>query len=369
MLLINASNLYVGGGVQVGVSVIEELTLLDIDFICAVSPACYEQLSPQARLSCTIIDRTPSGLLNFSSRRQLDAIVSLHNVTDVFTIFGPSYWNPKVDHHLVGFALPWLIYDTSSIFSQLSLKEKMKKLLLRFLQPYFFKKNATQLVVETDDVNLRIQKLLGFSAERVYTVSNTISAIFCDSAHYEHRILDKLPAKKDDIWLLTISHDYPHKNLHVIEELLSLLPEKFKFVLTVDDDFKKNIDEKYSDRVFTLGKISSAECPPLYEVCDALFLPTLLECFSASYVEAMYMQKPVFTSDRGFAKTVCKNAAFYFDPLDTHDIAEKLIHTFENPDSIILNVKAGKLLVSGIPSAQERAKKYLSIIYDNDQNE
>ncbi|WP_050290319.1 glycosyltransferase [Yersinia kristensenii] len=363
MLFVNASNLYIGGGLQVGISVIEEFTALKVNFIAAVSPVVFEQLSNQAQKSCEVIESTPSGIFNFSARKKLDELVKKYQITDVFTIFGPSYWKPKVKNHLVGFAQPWLVYNTSVIFDKLLLKEKIKKTILNFIQPFYFKHNSTKLVTETDDVRLKIGKRLKINPRNIFTVSNTISSIFYEPKKFDRQVLNRLPIKNDDIWLLTISHDYPHKNLAIIAELVEKLPSRFKFILTVSDEFKKNIPTKYQDRLITLGKVSSAQCPPLYEVCDALFLPTLLECFSASYVEAMYMGKPIFTSNRAFAKTVCGDSAYYFDPLKADDIANTIITAYENP--LVINKKCldGKELVSKFPSARERAEKYLSILY------
>jgi glycosyltransferase involved in cell wall biosynthesis len=78
------------------------------------------------------------------------------------------------------------------------------------------------------------------------------------------------------------------------------------------DVFKSIFNEKYYKYVYNLGPIPIPECASLYKECDAMFLPTLLECFSASYIEAMYMEKPIVTSDLDFAHTVCGNSALNF---------------------------------------------------------
>ncbi|EHW7274318.1 hypothetical protein K3I43_004665, partial [Escherichia coli] len=103
-LLINASNLYVGGGVQVAVSVLEELTKGGQHFIAAVSPVVAKQLSGETLSRCKIIRKTPSNVFNVESRRDLDQLVAENKITKVFTIFGPSYWSPKNVKHAVGFA-------------------------------------------------------------------------------------------------------------------------------------------------------------------------------------------------------------------------------------------------------------------------
>jgi hypothetical protein len=363
MLLINASNLYVGGGMQVGISVINELTLEGTPFIAAVSPPVFEQLSEAAKINTIIIEKSPSGMFNFSVRRALDALVVTLKIEKVFTIFGPSYWSPKVSTHLVGFALPWLIYDTGAIYNKLTIKEKLKKIILSYIQPYFFKKNASALVCETQDVNEKISVLLKFDPKKIFTVSNTIADVYSNESLYDLSILKKLPKKNEnDVWLLSISHNYPHKNLHCIKSLINILPDNYKFITTLDKDFLTDLPDESKKRVITLGAVTIYQCPPLYIASDALFLPTLLECYSASYAEAMYMCKTILTSDRSFAKTICGNAAFYFDPLDNADIASKILLASNDSDAREHKLLVGKEISNATPNARQRAQKYMSIL-------
>lgn len=365
-LLINASNLYVGGGVQVAVSVLEELTKCTIPFIAVVSPVVYAQLSSNASLNCIKIDSSPSKLLNFKVRKQLDHVVKENGISVVFTIFGPSYWTPKNVKHAVGYALPWLIYDIKHIFVKLTLREKLKFYLLKKLQPYYFKKNADLIFTETDDVSERVTKLLSFKREKIYTVSNTLNGLFTDSNVYDYDVLSRLPKKNEkDIWLLTISHNYPHKNLEIIAELVKILPSEYKFVVTVSNDFKKIISEEYRERIIAIGNVTIYQCAPLYQQCDGLFMPTLLECFSASYLEAMFMKKAIFTSDLPFAHTVCMNSAFYFDPYNVQSIRDTIVHGFQNKETLSAKIKQGTVIFEHFPSAKVRALKYIEIIKSN----
>lgn len=363
MILVNASNLYVGGGMQVGMSVIEEFSKMDVDFIAAVSPPIFKQLSEYAKKNSIVINGSPSKLLNFGTRRMLDGIVKKYNVDSIFTVFGPSYWNPKINNHTVGFALPWLIYNTSDVISSLTLKQKIKNSILKYLQPYFFNKNAAKIVVETIDAKEQIYKNLHIEKNKIFVVPNTVSSNFKDDFVFDDYFSMKLPHKeKGDIWLLTISHDYPHKNLRIIFNLLELLPKCFKFVLTLDKSFAEHLSSENKARFIFLGEVENKLCPTLYALSDALFLPTLLECFSASYVEAGLMKKPIFTSNRGFSKTVCEDGAFYFEPLDALDIAQKILIAFGNPEEMSNKCERMYLIQERLPSAKERAEMYLKII-------
>ncbi|WP_253897502.1 glycosyltransferase [Pseudocitrobacter vendiensis] len=364
MLLINASNLYVGGGVQVAISLLEEFSKLDRDYVSVVSPVVFEQLSIKAKEKCILINTTPSKILNFKGRRELDKIVLDFNIRTVLTIFGPSYWSPKNVVHIVGFALPWLIYANKNMFSILSFKEKLKTLLLSRLQPYFYKKNADFIVTETKDASDKVKKLLSFKDCDVFTISNTLNAIFKDTICYDYSIESKLPNKNDgDYWLLSISHDYPHKNMRIIYDLLELLPDNYKFITTLPCSFTDGLSDAHKERIITLGRVNSNQCPVLYQKCDAMFLPTLLECFSASYLEAMFMKKIIITSNRDFSRSVCEKHAFYFDPLDPKDISDSILDVSRMSTSKIENVLLSAYIHGEtFPTAKERAKAYLSLI-------
>lgn len=92
-----------------------------------------------------------------------------------------------------------------------------------------------------------------------------------------------------------------------------------------------------------------------------MFLPTLLECFSASYAEAMVMKKPILTSDLGFAHTVCKDAAVYFDPDDANDVAEKIIGLINSPEKQAELISKGTAQLGQFGSAEHRAIKILEL--------
>ena len=134
----------------------------------------------------------------------------------------------------------------------------------------------------------------------------------------------------------------------------------FRFILTISPN-EFFINNVYAKEVLLLGNVSISECPSLYFQSDALFLPTLLECFSASYPEAMFMKKPILTSDIGFAKGICGDAAMYFNPLCPASIGEAIYRLANNV------IERDKLIANGIKrlkvfdTYEERTKKYLKI--------
>ena len=79
---------------------------------------------------------------------------------------------------------------------------------------------------------------------------------------------------------------------------------------------QKIIQESLDSVIINVGSVYLEDIPHLYQLTDGLLLPTLLESYSGTYIEALFYEKPIFTSYFDFTKTVCKEAAFYFDPFN-----------------------------------------------------
>lgn len=99
--------------------------------------------------------------------------------------------------------------------------------------------------------------------------------------------------------------------------------------------------------------------PALYQQVDALLLPTLLESFSATYLDSFYYRKPVFTSDRDFAKDVCADAAYYFDPLSAQSILSLLDNAYGDAAAMEQKIAAGYERMMSLPDWDAVAEKYI----------
>jgi glycosyltransferase involved in cell wall biosynthesis len=92
-----------------------------------------------------------------------------------------------------------------------------------------------------------------------------------------------------------------------------------------------------------------------------MFLPSLIEIFTASYPEAMQMKKPILTSDLSFAHDICGEAAEYFDPVNPADIANKIIYLASNPARRTQLVKNGEKRLLQFETPASRAKNLLDV--------
>lgn len=361
-VLFDCSNIVVGGGIQVANSFLKyafESTKIEYCFV--LSKKVFETLSEKqlrdGNLNLNVLTSNYYTLLpGHSSIRKMRYIESSFRPDVTFTLFGPAYWKSKVPH-LVGFARPHYILHHSPFYK---IRENRRLIwymyFLEIIHNYLFSKNSDFLFVENESM---VPALHQKFAKKVYFVPNTYNQVF---DIYSSAVKNKF---QNVFRLLTISSDYPHKNLGCIPRVATILKNKypkfrFLFLLTVKENFK-NIS---TDNVKYIGPITIEQCPAFYLNSDAMFLPTLLECFSASYVEAMYMKLPILTSDLDFARSICGGAAKYFDPLNDENIADTIYNLAnnENEKNELIGIGSERLNIFGTP--EDRYNRFISLFYE-----
>lgn len=371
-ILINTSNLTVGGGVQVALSFIHELKNYSENKYCIIMSKCIEEQINQStfleNFKFYLVDNSPSSIKTRSKVVSELNRIEIENTPDIiFSVFGPTYWKPKTTH-IMGFALPWLINPNSTAFNQLSVLTLFKSRLRQKYNRFFVKRDASYYITETEDTKNKLSEIVKIDKDNIFVVGNTVNNVFNED--YERYPLDE---KKDkEFRFLTISHNYPHKNLKVIKDVVNKLDNKnIKFFVTIDKDSYKALFNGLEESVINLGPVKIKDCPSIYEQCDALFLPTLLECFSASYPEAMKMKKPILTSNYSFAKDICGDAALFFNPLNPEDIISKINSITANETLKNKLIQNGLKRLKDFETAESRTKRYLDIFEDilKEQNE
>lgn len=367
-LVINTSTLSGTGVTQVAVSFINEcIQHPSNEYHVLLSPTVAFQINqdsfPSNFLFYIIKSHPLYGIKGFFIRRKLKRKIITIGADCVFSVFGPSCWTPTTPH-LQGYANPYHVYPESPQFQVMSLKERFYIFLHKMFYKYFLKRNGKYFVCETEDVSNRLASYLNIPRCNVFTVSNTYSSI------YNNAIIDDIkmlpPKAENEFRFLSLCSFQKHKNIEILNEVIPILKtnakRKIRFVLTVDAKlFEELISPSVKDSIINLGRVNIVDCPYLYNECDAIFLPTLLECFSANYPEAMVMKKPILTSNLSFATTVCDDAALYFDPINANDIVSKILE-ITNDDFLYQNlINNGIKRLSSFDSSITRAEKYLKI--------
>lgn len=357
-LIINTVNIRIGGAFQRALSFVKELKEIGTDeyhifhteeFSEQIDIASY----PDNFRFYVFPDTTASLKQRSKIIKEFNKIQAAVNPDVVFSFVGPAYWRAK-SPHLVGYAVPHMVYNDFDYFKRIGLKTKLEM----FYKWRWTKYEADYYVAQTEDVVNRLSARLNNPIKKVFLVSNGPGKQY-DNVKVVEADFDS-PVRK----LLMISTFRPSKNFDIIRKVVPLLKDdifKYEFHITIEEEIYKNLFKGFESHVINHGHVKAVEGPHLYNSCHAMFLPSHLECFSASYPEAMKMERPILTSDLPFAHTVCGDAAIYFDNLNEADIAhsiKKLFHTDKLYRSL---VEKGKIRLKSFDTSRQQAEKYLSI--------
>jgi glycosyltransferase involved in cell wall biosynthesis len=140
--------------------------------------------------------------------------------------------------------------------------------------------------------------------------------------------------------LLFLAAGYPHKNHAVLGPLLGELSRRgishlVHFYLTLDpgeiSPALAAMLRDHGDMITNLGRLALEQVAGALRAATALFLPTLVESYGLTYVEALACGIPILTSDRDFARWMCGDLALYFDPLDAGSIVDAIARLAQGP--------------------------------------
>lgn len=367
IILINASNLKNGGGLQVADSICRSLGDFNRHSFIVVLSSYFNNIEcldsmPNVKRICVYNVKNNIQTLVFGRDSYLDGLVEEYKVDAVLTVFGPSRWNPKC-FHLSGFALSFLTMPESPYFQLMSLSSRIKVWCRNKLWEVYFKRSAKFFYTENPMVTERLKGI--FKGSDIYTVTNYYNQVFdCPEECIKHQI-----PPFDGVSLINISTPYPHKNLGIAVDIVRYMKEyhpelNLRFVYTIDESVL-NIPEDMKNNFLFIGKVSIEECPSLYQQCDIAFQPTLLESFTASYPEAMRMETPIVTTDLVFARGLCGDAAVYYKPLDARDAAEVIYRVATDSGLAKKLVNNGRLQLAKYDDYNQRTQKLISIIETN----
>lgn len=365
-VLINGSNLHVGGGVAVATSYIKSLSLkktLEFDISLLVSTKIMKNLKD-----------LDTDLSVFKSVKSIDYVgikalwsglaKELSDYDLVFTVFGPAYTMRKPAKHIVGFAQPSIIYPDSRAFLKIPVHLRKVQRLKFKMQELFFAK-ADALVVELEHVKLGLQKIPAFRDKKIYVVNSAVDSVFSEPDRW--RAIDKPMVSEGRIKLGLISRNYAHKNLDLLPYIKRSLKhnhgiEADIFVTFVPEEWEA-CSEFFKENINNVGPLTLAQCPTFYDSLDGVIFPSLLECFSAVPIESMLIGKPLFASDLPFIRDCCKTYANYFKPEDAESAAAVIADYYGRPlteqESFVSDAQH---FVSSYPSAEDRAESYLTLI-------
>lgn len=370
-IFLNASTCVVGGGVQVSVGFLHyvhhRLDEIGWEVVVAASPQVYEQCKvlpdrPGWRLE--LITPSPASVLGgWGSRRRIHQLVEEFKAQLCFTVFGPSYlWLdiPEVS----GFADPSVTNPNRHYLRNHPFGQKLNSLFKAWVKTIAVRR-VRRFWVETATAQAGLARRLGIDSALIEVVSNAVNRLFVPHPG---------PPPPGRTRILHLTAYYPHKNhaflLPVAKALRRLYPEfDFEFVVTLPQEGKpwKELRACFNqagltDRLRTLGYLEVKNCPAAYRDCHVVFHPSLLEVFSATYLEAFAAGRPVVASDLDFAHEVCGDAAAYFDPISSEAAARALHHASTNQEQRHAMIEKGLARYGAFPSAGDKNHRLVTMI-------
>lgn len=362
--IINTTNLQSGGALQVASSLLNEWNKH------CVQHEFHVCLSPQLADICKEIKFNPhislypfkqnsiKGLIHLlGNRQQMNQIESRIQADAVLTVFGPGIWKSKAPQ-LVGFANGYYLFDDSDYIKAKLASDVWNRIHYygrRWLMLRQLKKEAEYFWVETPKAQERLSAAINVPSSNIKIIGNCASINASTTSSQQNN-------SNKTFRLLYLSAYYEHKNFALIPKVIAVLRQRgidCQFCLSLPDaDFEQifghNKPTKY---VHNLGPIGASAISAAYANADAVFMPSLLETFSANYPEAMLMNKPLLCSDLDFARTICGNAAIYFNPFDADDVADKICKLMQDKALQEQLITAGQQIVSEMETPKSRAEK------------
>lgn len=350
-LLINLSNIKSGGALQVTSSYLDELLISkeSIEYfdttILVSNPV--SKLSSIKKLSKSSKLKILKNENNFVKQFSLKYFNFIKSFDVVFNLFGPHFYFLKHRRQYVisGFAQAWILFPKNNVYKEFVFYKKwLYTLKYKILKFYF--SFSDSFVVEHENIKKELQKI--YPKTPIHIATNSIN---------QHFVKNKIPIKKklrksnEIIKIGVMGDSYPHKNLKMLIALSKQLKSRgvnFRFFLTLTEDEFKSYNFNLLDGIYNHGKIAIQDCYSFYNMIDLVFFPSNLECFSATILESLYMEKPLICSDYEFNRAIAMEYAYYFEPNNVTSAADLIENVIVNYNSIVTSnkiIEAKKLVL------------------------
>jgi len=332
--LLYCRELRAAGGRSVGVGLLKALARTpSVHEVIAVVPDDPEYRSLEGGAVRLIVRPSRGGAHVLLGHRQLrqelrrirpDALFMLGN----FGLADPPCPQAVYVHN------PFLLYPESPVW-RLCPRRELFYLRVRNAVMGRGLRHAGAVVSQTPVMLERIHRLFGIPHDRLALIPNSITAAV-RQPQGETTASRQMRATDHALRALCMARYQVQKNIDVLlavaDYLLACGRSDVGLFVTVDPAHDRRAGRflraagRYGrDAVLhNLGEVPMGKVPSCYRAADALLLPTLLESFTGTFIDAINYGVPVITSDLDFARIVCGDAARYVDPTSAASIVAAL---------------------------------------------
>lgn len=236
----------------------------------------------------------------------------------------PSAW---VCHGLDWYVMPWA-------------SRRIDRLSHKFLVPRYARK-ADAIIAVSEITREHVLQFLPIPAERVFTVYSGVNDGFRHTATAAARSSLRQRYDLPQRFFLYSGAIYPPKNFTRLVQAYAKVGPAAGISLVVaggENRFLSEHELKVPDAlglsawVKWLGWVDPELLPTLYQMAEALLLPSLFESYGLPIAEAMASGVPVLTADRFGTKEIAGDAALLVDPESVEAIAAGMQRLANEPE-------------------------------------
>ncbi|GGG54984.1 hypothetical protein GCM10011414_26060 [Croceivirga lutea] len=366
MILIDCSALKSGGGCQLALNFIKELSGLQQTNYLILIPNVGPLKGLHERFPNLLFYTSPSARIitrfifeNF----YLPKIIKEKKIRKIYTFFGAGLPKKKNVISIVSVAYPIICYPESPFWKYIPKSKKIKQQIKNWVRIRRLKR-ADFIIAETQVMADRLSKILEKKKDDIKILKPSPSEFVIEKKGYRY------PSEENRI--LILSGLSPHKNLWRLNEFSNLLMKadiNFKFIVSAEKkDFLKiahseSLHSLETDKHFEfVGSVPPDKINALYEKSDFLLNISDLESFSNNYMEAWKASLPLIVSDTDFSRHICGTSAIYINPHNLNNHIDKIHELLNNKSLQKQLVKEGKKRLKELPTQSNKTRMILDLI-------
>lgn len=334
MKLVEAHNVIKGGGVNIVLSFLSYLIKNKEEFIVVLPDTIqYRKYTSENDINVIWVS---SDWRRYTSKifmtNRLNNIIQKFAIRKLYSLGNIAYKTPVPQVLLIQNA--YITLEDKLVWGRMSV---FNRYYLKFMKWYILQNmyHADKIFVQTGTIKTYLEH--SFNIKNILIAPNIIDISNLGDNHILPNTL-----RNGVLKLLFLSKYYPHKNFEILPSLCNLIMKAslpVKITLTLDKNSraeKKVLDSLigFGEIIQNIGPIDYSQLRNVYEMHNAIFLPSLLESFSSNYIEAQYFNRFILTSDRPFAREVCRSQTIFFDPTSEIDILQKIQFLISNFESL-----------------------------------
>lgn len=364
-VLFNCSNNVVGGAIQNAANFIRYAVQdKSIEYRFIVSKQ-VKGLLDCLSVQVYSLDVLASPASSKDAREKGLKIESDFNPHLVYTMAGPTYIKFKKTH-IMGVSDPYITHSKISNFkNNRSIIEFSKFFMKIAFKAANARLGADFFLFQTETSRNGFCKRFWWPQNKTSIVPNAVGDGFLKGAILNEERLDQKSATKE-VKILCPSAYYPHKNLELVIKLAKLFrdDERIKFILTIPKSCKLGIElvQNPLSNVENIGPYSYSEAGRLYREADIVIMPSLLETFSTTYIEAIAARKPIVVADTEFSREICDNYANYYFKSEPQSAYAAICEVIDSGFDV--NVEIGTDILSKYGTQADRYNRIKKIILD-----